>query len=109
MARQVQAQTRKVTSGEYRVARSEIFAFEPLSYLKIERDHAGHGTVERNGRFASEGLAQHLNAAWSGTTVNHIDLRQRQVGELLIFPKDRGRGHKQSDVQAVVASLAIEE
>src|SRR6266478_1290167 len=80
-----------------------------LSDLEVQGDYAGHGSAQRDGRFASEGFAKHLDATRSRAAVDYIDLRERSVRELFVFPKDGGRGHKQSDVKAIVAALAVED
>src|SRR5229473_4783594 len=80
-----------------------------LSDLEVQGDYAGHGSAQRDGRFASEGFAKHLDATRSRAAVDYIDLRERSVRELFVFPKDGWRGHKQSDVKAIVTALAIED
>src|SRR6266478_767580 len=80
-----------------------------LSDLEVQGDYAGHRSAQRDGRFAGEGFAKHLDATRSRATVDYIDLREGSVRELFVFPKDGGRGHKQSDVKAIVTALAIED
>src|SRR5690349_10954974 len=80
-----------------------------LSDLEVQGDYAGHGSVQRDRRFASEGFAKHLDASRRWAAVDYIDLREGSVRELFVFPKDGGRGHKQSDVKAIVTALAIED
>src|SRR5258708_28015477 len=80
-----------------------------LSNLEVQGNYAGNGSAQRYRRFAGQGFAKDLDAAGSGSAVDHIDLRQGNVREFLVFPKDGRRRHEQADVKAIVAALAIED
>src|SRR3954453_9589430 len=77
--------------------------------LEVQGDDAGNGAAERNGGLAGEGFAQDLHAARSGPAIDHIDLGKGNVGKFFVFPKNGGRGNEQTDVEAIVATFAIEE
>src|SRR6202011_2545878 len=72
-------------------------------------DYAGDRAAERDRGFARERFAQHLDAAGSRLAIDYVNLREGNVGELFVVPNDGRRGHEESDVQAVVAALAIEQ
>ena len=77
--------------------------------LEIEGDNSCHRPAKRNGRFAGEGFAENLNAAWSGTAIDDIDLIEGDVGKFLVVPENGGSGDEEADVEAIVAALAVEE
>src|SRR6267143_4380771 len=77
--------------------------------LQIERDDPGNGASQRDGSFTGQRFAQHLDAAGSGPSVNDVDLRERNVRQLLVVPKQRRSWSEEADVKAVVPALAIQE
>src|SRR5260221_9436135 len=80
-----------------------------LSNLEVQGNYAGNGSAQRYRRFAGQGFAKDLDAAGSGSAVDHVDLGQWNIGKLFVFPKDGRRRHEQADVKAIVAALAIED
>src|SRR5260370_847163 len=76
--------------------------------LQIQGDDAGDGASERDGSFTGQRFAQHLDAAGSGAAVDDVDLRERNVRQFLVIPKERGGWRKQTNVEAVGAALAIQ-
>ncbi len=77
--------------------------------MKIQGDDAGDGASERDGSFTGQRFAQHLDAAGSGAAIHDVDLRERNVWQLLVFPEKRRGWSEEADVKAVVPALAIQK
>ncbi len=58
---------------------------------------------------ANHGLEKHLRATRDATLIEDIDLRGRNVGELLILDKESGGILKESNVKAIVLAFAIDD
>ena len=95
-------------SGEWRNEwRACDLAFAWSPDLKIEGDHPSYGAAKRDGRFAGKRFTQNLDGARSGAAVDDINLRERNVREFFVVPKNRRRRREKAYIQAVVAALAI--
>src|SRR6266481_4624160 len=77
--------------------------------LEIERNDAGDGASERDGRFTGQRFAQDLDAAGCGAGVYNVDLRERNVGKLFVAPEKSGGWREKADVQAIIAAFAVEQ
>src|SRR6266581_1189787 len=77
--------------------------------LEIQGNDAGDGASERDGSFTGQRFAQHLDATGSWAAVHDVDLRERNVWQLLVFPEKRRGRSKEADVKAVVPALAVQE
>src|SRR5580693_5846117 len=77
--------------------------------LEVERYDARNRAGQLHGRFAGERFAQNLNCSRRRTPVDYIDLRKWRVGQLFVVPKNRRRRHEESDVESIVAALAIQQ
>src|SRR4029077_19278537 len=76
---------------------------------KIQRHDAAQGSSEVERNLAGERFAQYLHAPWSRPAVDNIDLRKRNVWQLLVVPQHRGRRGKEADVQPVVAAFTVQQ
>ena len=77
--------------------------------LEIQGYDAGDGASERDGSFTGQRFAEYLDGAGSGAAINNVDLRERNVGQFLVIPKERRGRSEQTNIQTIVAALAIQQ